>query len=154
QRLLEECLREQPDHVEALWCLAAVRSVRGDRAALAAQAPLMDRPAVEDARFHFLGAVCHLAARDYRRVVEMAERAAKHACLEDESRLVMAWARLRMGETEAAVGLLRKVAEKSGSPSAMYARALLGQLSLQRGAYEDAVAAWSALEPAWRARWG
>src|SRR5262249_60728332 len=90
RRLLEECLREQPDHVDALWCLAAVRSVQGDREGLAAQAPFMDRPAVTDPRFHFLGAVCNLAAKNYRQAVELASRAAQDRTLEDESRLVLA----------------------------------------------------------------
>ena len=60
--LLQTCLRDDPDHADALWCLAAVRSVLGDREGLAAQAPAMNRPAVPDARFHYLGAACHLAA--------------------------------------------------------------------------------------------
>src|SRR5262249_54233547 len=38
--LLQECLRWDPDHVEALWCLAAVRTVRGDLPGLAEQAAL------------------------------------------------------------------------------------------------------------------
>ena len=63
--LLQTCLADDPDHVEALWCLAAVRSALGDREGLAAQAAAMNRPGVRDARFHYLGAVCHLAARDY-----------------------------------------------------------------------------------------
>jgi tetratricopeptide (TPR) repeat protein len=153
RQLLEECLREQPDHVEALWCLAAVRSVQGDQDALAAQAGLMDRPAVSDARFHFLGAVCHLAAREYRSVLKLAERAAKDRDLEVESRFVMAWAHLNLGDVAAAQQALRKAAGEQKSPSALYARALLGQLSLRHGACDEAVQWWTGVEPAARSRW-
>jgi tetratricopeptide (TPR) repeat protein len=170
QRLLQECLREQPDHVEALWSLAAVRSVLGDREGLARQAPEMDRPGVTDARFHFLGAVCHLAAGLYRQVIALGERAVASSIrateqngrgsgdippisLEVESRFVMAWAHLHLGEVDHAREALRKVASHDGSPSAVHARALLGQLELQRGAPDEAVRWWSALDAATRSRW-
>jgi tetratricopeptide (TPR) repeat protein len=151
--LLEECLREEPDHVEALWCLAAVRSVQGDRDGLAAQAALMDRQEVSDARFHFLGAVCNLAARQYRNVLKLAQRSAKDHDLEVESRFVMAWAHLHLGEVDAAQQALRKAASEPKSPSAVYARALLGAVALQHGACDEAVQWWSAVDPAARSRW-
>src|SRR5262249_59920827 len=44
QELLTECLRERPDHPQALWLQAAARSVLGDRPALAAQAGALNRP--------------------------------------------------------------------------------------------------------------
>src|SRR5262249_2506315 len=141
-------------HVEALWCLAAVRSAQGDREGLAAQAPLMDRPAVTDPRFHFLGAVCQLAAKNYRQAVELASRAAKDRTLEHESRVVRAWAQLSLKAIDPAVRSLRKVAGEPKSPSAIYARALLGQLGLLRGSYDEAVQWWSNVEPAARAKWG
>jgi tetratricopeptide (TPR) repeat protein len=154
QRLLQECLQEQPDHVEALWCLAAVRSVLGDREALAAQAPVMDRPAVPDARFHFLAAVCSLAAKDYPRVIRLGERAASDGELGVESRFVMAWAHLHLGELDAARDALRQVAGSEKSPSAVHARALLGQLGFQRGAHDEAAGWWAAVDPEARKRWG
>ena len=48
-KLLQECLNHDPNHIDALWCLAAVRSASGDRQGLASQAAAMDRPAVKDA---------------------------------------------------------------------------------------------------------
>jgi tetratricopeptide (TPR) repeat protein len=153
RHLLEVCLREQPDHVEALWYLAAVRSVQGDRQALAAQAALMDRPAVSDSRFHFLGAVCHLAAKQYHQVLELASRAAKDRDLEVDCHFIKAWAHLHLSDADAAQQALRKVAGELKSPSAVYARALLGQLCLQRGAYDDAVQWWATLSAADRSRW-
>jgi tetratricopeptide (TPR) repeat protein len=173
QRLLQECLREQPDHVEALWRLAAVRSALGDREGLASQAQVMDRPAVTDARFHFLGAVCNLAAKEYRRVLELGERAltvsspivdgtpsqkpkakSQNLDLDVESRFVMAWAHLRLGEVDAARTSLTKVASNDKSPSAMCARALLGQLNWQRGDHDESIRWWSMIDPATRSRWG
>ncbi len=154
RRLLEECLHTQPDHVDAAWCLAAVCSAQGDREALARQAPRMDRPDVPDARYHFMGAVCQLAARDYRKALQVGERALRDAALEVEGRFVLAWAYLHLGETEHATRLLRRAAEQPSSPSAVYAKALLGQLSYRSGATDEAVTWWSSLEPAWRARFG
>jgi tetratricopeptide (TPR) repeat protein len=147
-----------------LWCLAAVRSVLGDRDGLAAQAAVMDRPAVTDARFHFLGAVCQLAAREYHRAIALGERTMaltsrapeqKSAlALDVEARFVMAWAHLHLGEIDSARDSLRKVAGHDKSPSAPYARALLGQLSFQRGSDDEAITWWSAVEAAARSRWG
>jgi tetratricopeptide (TPR) repeat protein len=154
RRLLEECLRTQPDHADALWSLAAVRAAQGDREGLAQQAPRMDRPDVADGRFHFMGAVCQLAARDYRKALEQGERALRDNALEVEGRFVLALAYLRLDETEHAMKLLHRAAEHPTSPSAPYAKALLGQLSYQRGAADDAVRWWSSLEPAWRSRFG
>jgi tetratricopeptide (TPR) repeat protein len=155
QRLLQECLRDEPDHVEALWCLAAVRSVLGDREGLASQAAIMDRPNVSDGRFHFLGAVCNLAAREYRRVIDLGVRAATaDQSLEVESRLVMAWAHLHLGEVEAARESFRRVAIDEKSPSAGFARAMLGQLNFQRGEPDEAIEWWSGIDRAARSRWG
>jgi tetratricopeptide (TPR) repeat protein len=152
-RLLQQCLQDDPSHVEALWSLAAVRSALGDGEALAAQAPLMDRPDVSDARFHYMGAVCHLAARDYRRVLQLGQRAAKDDSLAVESQYVMAWAHLHLDDAGAAKQALLQVAAADRSPSAVYARALLGQLSFGRGAYDDAVKWWNAIDAQKRAEW-
>jgi tetratricopeptide (TPR) repeat protein len=156
-RLLRECLEDQPDHVEALWCLAAVRSVLGDGEGLAAQAPAMDRPGVSDPRFHFLGAVCALAARNYPQAITLGQRVLPDekpgSLLEVESRFVMAWAHLHLGQVSAAEESLRRVAASDNSPSAVYARALLGRLSFQRGGHDEAISWWSGVESAARARW-
>ena len=154
QRLLKECLREQPDHAEALWCLAAVKSVQGDVPGLADLAPRMDRPDVTDARFHYLGAVCSLAGGNYRRVIELGERAVRDPNLATESRYVMAWAALHLGDAGAAAKLFRKVADQSASPSSVYAKAILGKLHSEKGDIDEAVACWAGLDPKWRVRWG
>ena len=145
--LLDRCLEADPGHVEALWCLAAVRSVTGDRAGLAAQAPAMDRPHVPDARFHYLGAVCQLAAGDHGRALELGRRASADPALAVEGQFVAAWAHLRRGEADAARAALEQVAAAEASPSAPYARALLGRLGFGDGRYADAARWWSAVGP-------
>jgi tetratricopeptide (TPR) repeat protein len=151
--LLETCLRDDPTHIEALWCLAAVRSVMGDQEGLARQAPEMNRPAVADARFHFLGAVCHLAAKKYEAVLELSQRAAADESLAVESQFLMAWAHLHRDNREAAQEALQKVAAADKSPSAVYARALLGRLHLQRVDYDEAVRWWNRVEAKHRSEW-
>jgi tetratricopeptide (TPR) repeat protein len=153
QALLEACLREDPKHTEALWCLAAVRSVRGDREGLVRQAPEMDRESVPDARFHYLGAVCHLAARNYDAVLKLSQRAAADESLAIESQFLMAWAYLHQNNATAAQQALQNVAVVEKSPSAVYARALLGRLHLSRGAYEEAIQWWSSVDAHHRSEW-
>ncbi len=154
EALLHEVLREQPEHVEALWCLAAIRSVKGDNAALASQARVMNRPAVTDSRFHYLGAVCHLAADDFERTVELSKRAAQDPALAAESHFLMAWAYLRLQQPDAATQALLKVVGSEKNPSSGHARALLGRLSFQRGNYDEATRWWRGLDEKRRAAWG
>ncbi len=151
--LLETCLRDDPNHIDALWCLAAVRSVLGDRAGLAAQAPAMNRPEVRDPRFHYLGAVCHLAANNYGTVLELSQRAAEDEALAVESQFLMAWAYLHQNNVAAAQQALLKVAAVEKSPSAVYARAMLGRLSFDRGAYDEAIKWWNSVDPPRRGEW-
>jgi tetratricopeptide (TPR) repeat protein len=113
----------------------------------------MDRPKVSDPRFHFLGAVCHLAAEDYPRVLELGQRAAADESLTVESHYVMAWAHLHLENPNGARQSLQKVAAADKSPSAVYARALLGQLGYARAAYDDAIKWWNAVDARRRAEW-
>jgi tetratricopeptide (TPR) repeat protein len=161
QALLETCLHEDPKHTDALWCLAAVRSVLGDREGLARQAPDMDRESVPDARFHYLGAVCHLAARNYDTVLKLSQRAAEAdrrdagptSELAVESQFLMAWAYLHQNNFVSAQQALQKVAVVEKSPSAVYARALLGRLHLSRGAFDEAIQWWSSVDAHHRSEW-
>ncbi len=151
--LLQVCLRDDPDHVEALCCLASVRSVLGDREGLASQAAAMDRPAIGDTRFHYLGAVCQLSARDYERTVELSQRAASDENFAVECQFLMGYAYLQQQNLPAAYQSLTKVAGNEKSPSTLYARAILGQISFARGAYEDAVKWWNTVDARRRMEW-
>ena len=114
----------------------------------------MDRPAVTDARFHYLGAVCNLAARDYAKTLELGQRAAAgDASLTAECHYVMAWAHLHLQNDDAARQSLLKAAAADKSPSAPYAKALLGRQAFDRSAYDEAVRWWNQVEPQRRAEW-
>ncbi len=153
-KLLQECLSHDPNHIDALWCLAAVRSASGDRRGLASQAAMMDRPAVKDSRFHYLGAVCCLAARDYAKAVELGQRAAAgDPALTAESHYVLAWAHLHLNNNDAARQSLLKAAAADKSPSAPYARALLGRQAFDRAAFDEAARWWKEVEARRRAEW-
>jgi tetratricopeptide (TPR) repeat protein len=153
RRLLEQCVRDNPDHVTALWQLAAVRSLAGDRPALAEQAALMYRPAVEDGRFHYLAAVCHLAADDYPRALEAAGAAARDPALEADSHYLMGWAHLGQNDRASAVRSLEKAAGAADGASVDHARALLGRLHFEAGAFDAAAACWDGVTPQRRHAW-
>jgi tetratricopeptide (TPR) repeat protein len=154
EALLQEALREEADNTEALGLLAAVRSAAGDRDGLATLAPSMNRPQVPEARFHYLAAVCFLAAGDDAQVLEACRRAWGEPSLLVECRYLMGWAHLRLGDEAAAIREWEVVARTADSPSAEHARALLGRLRFGRGEYEEAFPWWTGLDPKQRAAWG
>ncbi len=154
ESLLQDGLREDGDNTEALWLLAAVRSAASDRVGLAALAPTMNRPQVPDARFHYLAAVCFLAARDYAQVLDACRRAWGEPTLLVECRYLMGWAHLHLGDEAAAVREWEVVTRTAESPSAEYARALLGRLRFGRGEFEEAFPWWTGLDAAQRGAWG
>jgi tetratricopeptide (TPR) repeat protein len=152
--LLEECLREDPRHAEALWHLAAVHSVVGDQEALAAQAPAMDRPEVRDGRFHFLGAVCRVAAGQFGPALELVRRAAyADPNLAGEAYYLLVRIHQHQGNHPEAKEALEKAALSDG-PSSSHARAILGRLYFDQGARDEAVRWWSRVDPRYRAIWG
>jgi tetratricopeptide (TPR) repeat protein len=112
----------------------------------------MNRPAVKDARFHYLGAVCHLAARDYNGALELGRRAAADDSLAVESHYLMAWAHVHLNDTAAASQALQRVVNAK-TPAADHGRALLGKLSFARGDYDDAIKWWSSMEAGRRSEW-
>jgi tetratricopeptide (TPR) repeat protein len=153
RHLLQECLRDNPDHIDALWQLAAVRSLGGDQQALALQAPSMQRPQVPDSRFHYLAAVCHLAARDYPRVVEASQRAANDPALAADSHFLMGWAHWHQNDRAAAAAALQKVVANDKAASLDHARALLGRIHFEGGDFESAINCWSAVTAETRHAW-
>lgn len=155
EELLVICLRDWPDHVEALSCLAMVRCVAGDLPGLAALARQMDRPDVPEPRFHYLAAVCHLAAEDSARAIAAARRAADSAdaAFAVECEYLLGWAHLHQGKETVAVASFEKVAEAAGSPSADLARAAAAWLRFRRDDYDEAAGWWKTIEPSRRAEW-
>ncbi|HEV2948429.1 MAG TPA: tetratricopeptide repeat protein [Gemmataceae bacterium] len=158
--LLEACLCEDSGEPTALWCLAAVRSLLGDREALAAQASIMNRAEVTDPRFHYLASVSHLAAGQYQGVIECAQRAATTFPWEEASAqgeecvYLQALAHLAQKDIPSAVILLQRVAESSWQPpSADHARAQLAKIRFSRDSFEDAIQSWKEIQETRRKDW-
>jgi tetratricopeptide (TPR) repeat protein len=153
-RWLTECLKEDPNHRDALWCLAAVRSVLGDEKGLAEQAALMHRPEIADGRFQYMAARCHLAAHKYRRVHHASLLAAEaDVSLRTESAYLAGWAYWHLQDLIGATAALEKVAKTPTSPSVEHAKALLGLVGFSCGNYEDASKWWQSLDLEKRAAW-
>ncbi len=151
--LLEVCLRDDADHTEALWQLAAVRAILGDDQALAKQAAAVDRPGFTDPRFLYFAAVCHLAAGNAERALDLARRAAEDANLAADSHYLMGWVYLHLDDQPAAAAAFRSAAEAPGCAAADHARALLGRVCFARGAIDEAVTWWQAVSEGPRQRW-
>ncbi|MCC6420342.1 MAG: tetratricopeptide repeat protein [Gemmataceae bacterium] len=152
--LLEECLRERPDHEQALWVLAAMRAVAGDRQQLATHAGAMNQPAAADARFHYLAGVARLAAGDYDGAIQASRRAAEDPTYALDSAYLAGWASLHRREPAAAAEAFRLVAKAADNPSASHAQAILGAVRFHEGVYEEAVHWWKALTAEKRRAWG
>jgi tetratricopeptide (TPR) repeat protein len=161
--LLEDCLQHDPQHVEASWCLAAVRSLLGDDAGLGLQSAQMDRPEVGDPRFHFLGGVCNLAAKNYAGVLEACRRTTA-ACekqgtkknelsLAVESAYLAGWAYWLQEDLTSAARFLQTPAQATSSASQAHARALLGRVYFAGRNYKEAARWWQTLEPKQRTAW-
>jgi tetratricopeptide (TPR) repeat protein len=172
--LLEESLREDPAHCDALACLAAVHCYLGNQDALARLAPRFQPPGQAanapganqtrnpGTRYQFLGAVASLAARDFPGAVHRAQfayRACKEspspedAVLAQECCYIVGWACLHGNNLEAAAKAFQQASQDDQSPSAPLARALLGRVHFLRGDYDGAVTAWTALAPEHRLAW-
>jgi tetratricopeptide (TPR) repeat protein len=164
---LDSCLRDDPEHVDARWCMAALHAGVGDRAALAALAPTMTQEATQGV-FQYLSATAHLAANApgdaesaARRAAasvpspspeDMAESLSGRLALDIEAEYLVGLARLQQGDRAGATESLRRVAG-TASPSADHARAALGRMEFERGDHDAAVLWWSAVEASKRAAW-
>jgi TolA-binding protein len=123
----------------------------------------MNRADVHDPHFHYLAAVCHLAAEDYPAVLNAAGRVSalmkgqntngQGFQLGVESAYLMGWAHLLGKDYPAAVGAFKFPAQTPNSPSAAHARALLGNLHFALAQFDDAIAWWNAVSAEHRAAW-
>ena len=84
--------------------------------------------------------------------MELGQRAAAGDSLTAESHYVMAWAHLHLNNGDAA-RLALKAAAADKSPSAAYARALLGRQSFDRSAYDEAARWWNEVDAGRRTEW-
>jgi tetratricopeptide (TPR) repeat protein len=151
--LLEECLRAAPDHTEALWCRAAVHALLGHDEKLAELAATMQPAAVADPRYDYLAALCHLHAGNDQGVLEASQRASADKALAGDSAYLLGWAQLRRGDAARAAASFQQAAEHEGCLAAPQARALLGRIRFQAGAFEEAARWWQQIDPRQRTAW-
>jgi tetratricopeptide (TPR) repeat protein len=142
KRLLEVRLRHEPDDVTALSLLTAVFASLGDRARLAALAPAMDRPGVNDLSFQFFAGLCFLAGGNYDRCLDATSRLLRDPRFAAEGQFLAAWANYLKGDRAAAVTALRTVADATDSPSSQLANAWLGGLECAAGNDAGAIEHW------------
>lgn len=160
--LLADALKHQPHHVQSQWLIAALRAREGDQQALAEQALSMNQAEVSDPRYHYLAAVCRLAAGDCAGALETARRldtvvatnpAGGRLHWQEERAFLMGLASLRLGDNEAACTALQIPASKEDCPSSAQAKALLGAIAFSRQDHAGAARWWRALEPDKRQQW-
>lgn len=163
QEFLNDCLTHDAAHPHALWCLAAVRWLQGDVAALAAQAKDMRHSDVADPRYHYLAALCHLLAGEREAVVAASERAArqvgnngslaqKHFAV--EAGYLAALAHIGLNQPRPAIDALKLITYNTSSPTLSHAQALLGNVLFQEKRHDDAINTWQALDTQKRQAWG
>jgi hypothetical protein len=172
EELLHECLRGDPDHADALWCLAAVRWLRGDVASLAGQVSAMTPPTGENVRFRYFTALCQLAAHDSAATLDTCAGIGASQCdasskpaphrngqpapivyWDVESAYLAGLAHGSLEQWPQAAQDLQKPALFPDSPSASQAQALLGSIGFQTADYEQACKWWQMLDPKKRAAW-
>jgi hypothetical protein len=108
-----------------------------------------------DARFFFVAAVCHLAARDYPRAKESASRAERNdPALALECACLKGWAAYQMQDGATATRLLRGPAKEPAAATQSHAQALLARIAFEQGAAGEAIGWWKSLDPARRKEWG
>jgi Flp pilus assembly protein TadD len=152
---LSVCLEEDPEHKDALWCLAACHALRGDRQNLADLSQRLQQSGNTDARFQFMAACSHLAAGATTNAVEASAHAESlDATLAPETAYLRGLSHARAGEQAAAANEFAKVAQVVNSPSRQHAQARLGLMRFGQGDYETAIACWQTVDPARRAAWG
>jgi tetratricopeptide (TPR) repeat protein len=170
EEFLHACLRDDPDHADAPWCLAAVRWLCGVKSELTPQDAAAS-PAILDRRQQFFAALCRLAAGDFAGTLAMVARdsttlsptpetglrdsAAKPQALEwsVEISYLVGLAHLGLGQHEEACRALERPALSTNSPSAAHAQALLGAVHLIGNDHASAARWWQNLDSKKRAAW-
>jgi tetratricopeptide (TPR) repeat protein len=147
EKLLMIALQDEPGHVGALGCLAAIRAATGRFGDLAELSSRMVRPQVADARFQLLASACHLAAGDYAAALQAAQRVLADGAFAAEAQFVIGLTHLQRGDSVSASAAFREVATAPQSSALDDSRARLGQISFRRDEYDEAIAWWSALDP-------
>lgn len=159
---LGDCLRSDPSHAHAQWCLAAVRWLQGDTAALAGQSEAMQNAEVADPRYHYLAALCHLLGGRPEAVVAACQRIAQPAGSNGsgtqrqfavEAGYLAALAHIALDQPRSAIDALKPLTFDPKSPTLPYAQGLLGEVLFRERRHDEAIAAWQALDTQKRQAW-
>jgi tetratricopeptide (TPR) repeat protein len=162
QDFLQDCLANDRAHPHALWCLAAIRWLQGDAAALADQAGLMMDTTVAEPRYHFFAALCHLLASHLEDVPIACDLVVQNLAsngttaqrsLGIEAGYLTALAQIALNRPVDAASALKPVAANRNSPTLSFAQALLGNMLFRAERHDEAIAAWQSLDTARRQAW-
>ncbi|MFL5341273.1 MAG: tetratricopeptide repeat protein [Gemmataceae bacterium] len=150
--LLDECLRDNPQHPDALWLRTALRWHAGGRAALATFAGAMPADSA-DPRLAFLAAVCQAEAGDLDGARESARRVAAAQGWQADGHHLLGVILARRGEWPAAAERFEAAAQAGDGPLADHAKALLGRAKIEQQAFVESARLWHSLSPEKRQAW-
>ena len=159
---LGDCLTHDPNHAHAQWCLAAVRWLQGDTAALAGQGEAMQNAEVADPRYHYLAALCHLLGSRPETVVAACQRVGQPTGSNGsstqrqftvEAGYLAALAHIGMDQPRLAIDALKPLTFDPKSPTLPYAQALLGEVLFRESRHDEAINSWQALDAQKRQAW-
>lgn len=153
QRLLEECIRADPEHADARCWLAAIYALNGERDRLAALAPRTNIAAEKSPQMHYLAAVCQQAAGNVAATLKECRLAAADRTLKIPLLYVRARAHVR-GGAHAAAAFQKIIHADPLGPLADQARVLLGNAHFAQGQYAEALKRWCSVDPSNRSAWG
>jgi ATP/maltotriose-dependent transcriptional regulator MalT len=152
ESLLREALKDDPGHVGAVSCLAALLAATGRFGELAELSGQMNRPGVADPRFQLLSAACHLASGDSVTALQTAQSIPGDNALATEAHFVAALAHHQRNEDDQASAALLGVIGRPQSFALDDSRARLGAISFGHADYDQAIEWWNALDPEKRQR--
>ena len=159
---LHDCLAHDAGHPHTLWCLAAVRWLQGDAAALAGQAKKMQNPAVPDPRYQYFAALCHLLGGQFEPVVAACQRITQAVGsngsrtqleLALEAGYLAGLAHIGLNNLPAAIDALKPVTCNPASPTLSLAQAQLAGALFRAQRHDEAIAVWQALDAQKRQAW-
>jgi tetratricopeptide (TPR) repeat protein len=157
---LQECLREDPDELTALWISAAIRYLLGDQDGLASQAKCMNRPDAADPRFQYFAAIAFLTAGHLDQALEAANRAhhspswVPSSIEAAECGFLVALVNLQRNDWATASVELQRIIDSSMNPPCVdHARAHLARIRYSRGSLEDSIRLWNDLDSAHLKNW-
>jgi tetratricopeptide (TPR) repeat protein len=158
---LNRALADDPANGAAAATLAAVHWLKNDEGGLAALADRCRSYAGADPRLQYFAALALSAARDWAGVVSacrrvthlVADKNGTLGALAIEAAYLEGVAQAELGDSAAAVEVLKKPAAAEGNPSAPFAQGLLGAMLMQQGQFDAATIWWQKLPAPQRSAW-